>query len=146
VPRVLSKSLLCGLILFSFSCASGAARYAGELPGSRLSEMSRFYVQHQPDDKRDIHLAIQEEMMLLGLSVDAGKGPPSDNYDAVVTYVDRYAWDVTMFCAQLTLYVRDTRTGYVTATGWSWRPSTVRKTPQGHARLILRELFGEESK
>ena len=146
MSRVLATTLLCGLVLAAFGCTSGAARYAGELPGSRLSEMSRFYVQHQPDDKRDIHLAIQEEMKLLGLSVDAGMGAPSQNYDAIVTYADRYAWDITMFCAQLTLYVRDTRTDYITATGWSWRPATVRKTPKGHARLILREMFGNEPK
>jgi hypothetical protein len=123
-------------------CASGAASFAEPLPGSRLSEMHRFYVQHQPNDPRDIHLAIQSELRAFGVQADAGEGPPTGDYDAVVSYVDRYVWDMSMYCLQLTIYIRDTRTGYITATGWSWRPSIVRKTPQGHARLILSKLFG----
>lgn len=132
------------LLLLVCGCTSGAARFAEELPGSRLSEMRRFYVQHQPDDPRDIHRVIQEELRAFGMDVDAGEGEPTGDYDAVVTYVDRYIWDMTMYCMQLTLYFRDTQTGHITATGWSWRPSIVRKTPQGHARLILTELFGRE--
>ncbi|MGH0029111.1 MAG: hypothetical protein ACQGVC_04940 [Myxococcota bacterium] len=85
--------------------------------------------------------AILRARQALGFQADAGPAP-ADDYDGVITYVDRYVWDVTMFCQQLTLYVRDPETGYITATGWSWRPSVVRKTPQGHARLILAELFG----
>jgi hypothetical protein len=135
------------LVLFALvGCASGAARFAEPLPGSRLSEMRRFYVQHQPNDPRDIHLLIQQELRALGMEADAGaEAPNGADYDAIVTYLDRYIWDMSMYCLQLTLYFRDTRTGYVTATGWSFRPSMVRKTPQGHAHLILTELFGRSA-
>jgi hypothetical protein len=143
-PYRISGPSLVALALVCLGCASGAARFAEELPGSRLGEMRRFYVQHQPDDPRDIHLDIQRELRAFGLEVEAGKGPPTGDYDAIVTYVDRYIWDMTMYCLQLTVYIRDTRTGYITATGWSWRPSMVRKTPRGHARLIFTELFGRE--
>jgi hypothetical protein len=148
LTRHTSATGFLGLLLLLFlalGCTSGAARFAGTLPGSRLPQMRSFYVQHQEGDPRDIHLAIQEEMQAFALDVDAGKGPPTGEYDAIVTYVDRYIWDMTMFCVQLTVYIRDTETGYITATGWSWRPSTVRKTPQGHARLIFSELFGREA-
>jgi len=148
-PRQRQKALTLLLalgLLCQFACASGAARYGGELPGSRLSEMKRFYVQHHEGDSRDIHLAIQEELQSQGFHVDAGKGEARGEYDAIVTYVDRYLWDWSMYCISLTLYVRDTQTGYITATGWSWRPSTVRKTPQGHARIIFTEIFGEPAR
>ena len=46
------------------------------------------------------------------------------------------------YCMQLTLYVRDTKTGWITAVGSSWRPSLERKTPAGHAKLLLTELLG----
>jgi hypothetical protein len=141
-PTRLAGLTALALLLGSLGCASGAARFAGELPGSRLREMHRFYVQHQANDPRDIHLDIQAELRAFGLHADAGQGPPGQDYDAVVTYVDRYIWDMTMYCLQLTIYIRDTHTDYVTATGWSWRPSLVRKTPRGHARLIFTELLG----
>jgi hypothetical protein len=41
--------------------------------------------------------------------------------------------------------VRDAQTGFVIATGSSYRPSLVRKTPAGHARLIVQEIFGGRS-
>lgn len=113
------------------------------LPGSALSSFQRYYVEHRVGDNRDIHIAIRDELRRLGLEAVAGGGPAEDpsRYDAIVTYVDRYAWDMTMYCIRLTLYIRDARTGYITATGSSWRPSVVRKTPQGHARLVLADLF-----
>ena len=124
---------------------TGAARFAEPLPGSRLQEMRRFYVLHQDNDPRNIHLDIAEELRALGVEAQAGDGPVPSDVDAIVSYVDRYMWDMTMYCVQLTIYVRDAHTGYVTATGWSWRPSISRKTPRGHARLILTRLFGREA-
>jgi hypothetical protein len=140
----MARFVILSVLVLCIGCASGAARFAGELPASRLSEMKRFYVQHQPRDSRNIHLAIREELQAFGFEVDAGRGEPAGEYDAIVTYVDRYVWDMTMYCLQLTVYLHDTRTGYITATGWSRRPSLVRKTPKGHARLILSELFGRD--
>ena len=110
-----SRVLLLCAVVTAIGCASGAARYAGELPGSRLSEMRRFYVEKQAEDPRDIHLAIRDELRALGLDADAGDAAPPDGYDAIITYVDRYQWDVTMFCIQLTLYVKDTQTLVVAA-------------------------------
>ena len=133
---------IAALWILASGCTSGAARFAEPLPGSRLGEMKRFYVQHQEGDPRDIHLDIRDELRHFGFEVDAGSGAPSGDYDAIVTYRDRYVWDMTMFCERLTVYFTDTSTGFITATGWSWRPSTVRKTPKGHARLIFTELFG----
>lgn len=140
----LALALVAVVVLGALGCASGAARFAGELPGSRLSEMRTFYVQKQPQDERGVYREIQEELRSYGVEVDAGEGAPEREYDAIVTYRDRYIWDLTTFCLQLTIYVRDTRTGYITATGWSRRPSTVRKTPRSHARLIFEELFAGE--
>jgi hypothetical protein len=136
---------LVAVALGLFACASYTQLSGTRLPGSSLASFQRFYVQHREGDDREIHLAIRDELRRLGLEADAGAAPPVDprRYDAVVTYLDRYAWDMTMYCIRLTLYVRDTRTGYVTATGSSWRQSVVRKTPQGHARLVLAELFPE---
>jgi hypothetical protein len=125
------------------ACSTGAGRYAGTLPGSRFHEMKRFYVQKASEDDRGLHEIIRDEMVRIGIDADAGEGEPAGEYDAVVTYIDRWSWDVTTFCMQLTIYVRDTRTGFITATGWSYRPSIARKTPAGHARLIVAEWFGE---
>ncbi len=127
---------------FGSACSTGAGRYAGTLPNSRFFEMQRFYVQKAPQDERGIHVMIRDELRRIGLRADAGEGEPKGSYDAVITYADRWSWDLSTYCSQLTLYVRDTRTGFITATGWSYRPSIARKTAAGHARVIVSEWFG----
>jgi hypothetical protein len=135
--------LLLAATLGMAACAPTALSGTA-LPGSALASFHRYFVEHRDGDNRDIHIAIRDELRRLGLDADAGAGPPDPSrYDAIVTYVDRYAWDISMYCIRLTLYIRDARTGYITATGSSWRPSMVRKTPAGHARLVLAELFPE---
>lgn len=130
------------LVLAAGCAGSGAHSSATTLPGAHLAGMQRFYVQHQSQDKRHIEVEIQRILTGLGFHADVGEAPPPvGEYDAWVTYIDRYMWDMTMYCLQLTIYVRDTRTGYVVSTGSSYRPSLVRKTPAGHAKLILTELF-----
>jgi hypothetical protein len=144
-PAVAARrtAALLGLASLVVACSTGAGRYAGTLPGTRLFEMHRFWVEQAPSDERGLHLVVRDELRRLGFEAEAGAGPPPGEVDGVVTYVDRWTWDITTYCIQLTLYVRDTETGYITATGWSYRPSIVRKTPAGHARLILAEWFGE---
>ena len=109
--------------------------------------MKTFYVVHRDGDPRNIEQDIAAQLTELGFDATAGTAEPSDPdaYDAVVTYVDRYMWDMSMYCIQLTIYVRDTQTGFITATGSSWRPSLVRKTPAGHAKILLTELLGSPS-
>jgi hypothetical protein len=123
---------------------SGAQHHTTLLPGSEIGSMQRFYVVHRDGDPRNIERDIAQQLVDLGFEASSGAVEPSDptEYDAVVTYIDRYIWDMSMYCLQLTLYVRDTRTGFITATGSSWRPSLVRKTPAGHAKILLTELLG----
>lgn len=139
-----TREVLAGAViaLWMATGCGGAHLYATELPGAHLDHLKRIYVQHRIGDDRNIHLSIQKELQELGLAVEAGEAAHTGEFDAVVTYIDRYMWDMSMYCAQLTIYVRDTRTGQIVATGSSYRPSLVRKTPEGHARLIVRELFG----
>jgi hypothetical protein len=136
------------LAALATGCAgSGAHLHAQALPGAdpSVSRIERVYVEQRPGDERNIHEGIRTELQGVGLQADAGPGPAPAGYDAVVTYLDRYMWDMSMYCIQLTIYVRDAQTGFVIATGSSYRPSLVRKTPAGHARLIVQEIFGGRS-
>ena len=140
--------LLLLLTLLTIGCVGPDARYhTTKLPGNRVEAMKSFYVVNREGDRRNIEHAIAEQFIALGYEATSGASPPNDpsQYDAVVTYIERYTWDMSPYCIQLTLYLEDTRTGYITATGSSWRPSIIRKTPAGHAKLLLTELLGAES-
>jgi len=130
------------LLLLATGCASGAHRSVTVLPGGRLDGLRRFYVEHQPADGRHIESDIRDQLQELGYVARAGEGPPPDGeFDARVSYVDRIMWDMSNYCIQLTIYIQDLASGYVVATGSSYRPSLVRKTPAGHAKLLLTDLF-----
>jgi hypothetical protein len=140
------RSLAVATTIFATAACgtSGAQYHVTTLPGSRIRSMKSFYVVHRDSDPRHIERDIAQQLVDLGYQATSGPTEPADpdQYDAVVTYIDRYMWDMSMYCLQLTLYVRDTRTGYITATASSWRPSLVRKTPAGHAKILLTELLG----
>jgi hypothetical protein len=151
VPADLRKALLTAAVAWialATACASGLPTVGrtARLPGSRIDDMQRFLVVHREGDPADIENDIRDQIVELGRQADVARELPGDvsDYDAVITYVDRLWWDVTNYCIQLTLYVRDTETGYITATASSRRGSIDRKTPAGHARLMLTELFRRE--
>jgi hypothetical protein len=123
---------------------SGAQHHTTVLPGNGIGAMRSFYVVHRDGDGRNIERDIAQQLIELGFRASSGPIEPENavEFDAIVTYIDRTMWDMTPYCLQLTLYLRDTRTGFIVATGSSWRPSLVRKTPAGHAKLLLTELLG----
>lgn len=132
------------MVLLLLLCAGASTpERVAHLPGSEVASMQRFLVVHRDGDPRHIENDIRDQLEAFGRQAEAVVDLPDDlsSYDAVVTYVDRYWWDITLYCIQLTLYFRDTRTGYVMATGSSRRGSLYRKTPSGHAALVLGDLF-----
>lgn len=147
MPCQLRLVLALSMTILAGCGTSGAQHHTTVLPGNRIDSLKSFYVVHREGDPRGIEQDIAQQLVELGFEATAGLAEPSDpsEYDAVVTYIDRYMWDMSMYCLQLTIYVRDTRTGFIGATGSSWRPSMVRKTPAGHARILLTELLGGES-
>jgi hypothetical protein len=48
--------------------------------------------------------------------------------DALVTYVDKWMWDMTMYMIELTITLRDPKTDYPIATGNSYNTSLTRKS------------------
>ncbi len=138
------RSVLLAALILLPACETPVYDVAIALPGSRIESMQSFYVVHRGGDRRNIERDIAAQLEALGFEATTGAAEPTDPgaYDAVVTYVDRHRWDVTTYCTQLTLYIRDTRTGFITATGSSWRPSLMRRTPGEHAEILLTELLG----
>ena len=69
-----------------------------------------------------------------------GEMPPMP-VDGIVTYQDKWMWDITMYMLQLSVQVRDPKSRMVLVTGESMRTSLVRKDPEGMVEEVLTEMF-----
>ncbi len=115
---------------------------SSKAPGTDLSMLKTFYVQRLPADTRGIEKLIAERLKMMGNTATSGDPavPPSP-VDAIVTYQDKWMWDITMYMIKLDIQVRDGKTGLVLASGESIRPSLQRKSPEGMVEEVLTNTF-----
>lgn len=138
VHRLIRATLLIPLLLLA-ACATQTASRA---PDTDLSSLKTFYVARLPADHRGIQQLISARLQQLGYRSTWGDAQTSPSpVDAVITYQDRWMWDITMYMIRLDVQVRDGRTGAILAYGEVTRPSLQRKSPQGMVDQTLGELF-----
>jgi hypothetical protein len=113
-------------------------------PDSDLSTLKSFYVvKFEPDD-RGIEAIIANELNSMGYHATSGVKPsPPLPVDAIVTYQDKWMWDITMYMLELNIDLRDPKTNYSFATGRSYRTSLARKSPEEMTQEVLFKLLGD---
>ena len=131
------------LLLFSSGCAHQSL-HSDVDPSSNIDQFSTFYVARFPSDNRGIEELISRELMGMGKQVTWGDSqePPAE-VDVLVTYADKWMWDITMYMIELSVDLRDPVTGYVMAAGRSYRTSLVRKSPEDMVSEVLSDIFEE---
>jgi hypothetical protein len=72
---------------------------------------------------------IAEKFRSAGFSVTADPEPPAQP-DAMVTFADRWMWDITMYMLELTVTLREPKTNFPLATANSYHTSLSRKSPK----------------
>jgi hypothetical protein len=128
------------ILLFSTGCSSTLE--AKRAPGTDLSKLKTFYVQKLPADGRGIEQLIADRLNLMSFrAVSGANETPSSPVDAIVTYQDKWMWDITMYMLQLSIQLREPQSRMVLATGQSMRTSLVRKDPEGMVDEVLTEIF-----
>jgi hypothetical protein len=127
-------------ILLSTGCSS--TLQAKKTPGTDLSVLKSFYVQKLPADERGIERLIADRLTQMGFRATSGPGDtPTAPVDALVTYQDKWMWDITMYMIELSIQLRDPQNRSVLATGHSMRTSLIRKSPEGMVEEVLTEMF-----
>lgn len=129
---------LVGLLALS-GCSSVQTQ---QNPKADLQQFKKFYVEHRLTDDHHIDELIVAELRSYGLVADAGPLTmmPRDT-DAVVSYVDTWAWDFKSYLYQLDIGIRDARRESGLATGSYRQPTMITKEPAEVIRLILRPIF-----
>jgi hypothetical protein len=143
IRRTLSALFLLAMLAFSTGCATNTAT-ATLLPGANLSKVKSVYVVRSPADERGVHEAIKGALFKRGYEVSSGPAQqPPYKADAVVTYIDKWMWDITMYLLELTITVRDPN-DFPLATGHSMHTSLTRKSPPEMADEVVGNILAKQ--
>jgi len=133
------------LLFVSLWFASGCINRATATlePGANLSAIKSYYVVHQPKDTHRIHDLIRDRLIRAGLSATAGPELTQGNYqaDSIITYVDRWVWDITLYLLELTVTLRDATNGFPLAVGNSFHTSLTRISPEEMVDEVMTNIF-----
>ena len=128
--------LLFVLLAFLHGCAINRATATVDQT-TDLSTLKVFYVQKYSEDTRDTNILIKDKLVEMGFQVSETE----TDVDAIVTYVDKWFWDITMYMLELTITLRDPKTDFPLATGNSYHTSMTRKSPEGMVDEVLTNIF-----
>jgi len=105
-----------------------------------LSSLKVFYVKKFSEDTRDTNVLIENKLVEMGYHVSEAEA----DVDAIVTYVDKWFWDITFYLLELTITLRDPKTDFPLATGNSYHTSLTRKSPEGMVSEVLTNIFNNQ--
>lgn len=130
-----------GALQLSSGCAVNRAT-ATVTPGAEIGAARSYYVVKVPADQRGIQDLIRDGLARRGYSARVGVDPaPPPGVDTVVTYVDRWMWDITMYMVELTITFRNPSSNFPLASGNSYHTSLTRKSPGEMVDEVLGNIF-----
>jgi len=112
--------------VFASGCAVNRATATVD-PSANLDKLRVVQVRKLEGEDGTIQKLIASNLRKRGYEVSEDAKSP-EKVDAVVTYVDKWMWDITMYMIELTVTVRD-RSNFPLATGNSLHTSLTRKSP-----------------
>lgn len=133
--------LMLMLALVAAACSNTAT--ATLSPGANLNAVKSFYVVHQPKDTHNLHYLIRDRIIKEGFAATAGPESAKSDYkaNAIVTYVDRWMWDMTLYLLELTVTFRDPTNDFPLAVGNSYHTSLTRLSPEEMVEEVMTNIF-----
>lgn len=138
--KFLKLAALLGLVtLLSTGCAVNRASGSVD-PSANLSSLKTMYVKKIANDENTYNL-IADKLRSKGVAVTTGNEAAPSNVDAVVTYIDKWMWDITMYMLELTITIRDPKTDFPLATGNSYHTSLTRLSPAEMVNEVVENIY-----
>ena len=139
---MLKRFALALLVLpLTSGCAVNRAT-ATVTPGADPGSARTFFVVQPSADSRGVGKLVKDNLVKRGFSATAGAElPQPSTVDAVITYVDRWMWDITMYMVELTVTMRNPQNNFPIASGNSYHTSLSRKSPEEMVDEVLTNIF-----
>lgn len=140
MTRFFKLAALLGLVAaLTTGCAVNRATGSVD-PSVNLSSLKTMYVKKIPDDDNTYTL-IADKLRSKGVSVTTGTEAAPAGVDAVVTYIDKWMWDITMYMLELTITIRDPKSDFPMATGNSFHTSLTRLSPKEMVNEVVDNIY-----
>lgn len=143
MKHALSLFLLTSMVALSGCMNKATATFD---PERDIVRSETFYVEKFPPDTHALNQLIVDDLTSRGYAAttgDEGDKPP-DDADIVVTYRDKWQWDMTMYMIELTISFRDPSTGAAFASGNSYHTSLTRLSPEEMINEVLNNIFNAD--
>jgi hypothetical protein len=132
--------VICALLVVQ-GCSVNRAT-ATLAPGADMTRIRDVYVVKEAGDDHNIDELMKTQLVKMGYTATNGPELPLPyKTDAVLTYVDKWMWDITMYMLELTIHVRDPETNTSLAVGNSFHTSLSRKPPEAMVEEVLNNIF-----
>ena len=135
--------LLVAMLMLS-GCAINRATATLD-PTADLTRIKSMHVTKDESDTENINLIIAKKLEGMGYRVTTGLNKSTD-VDALVTYKDKWMWDITLYMLELTITLRDPKSDFQLASGNSYHTSLTRKSPEEMVNEVLTNIFKQERK
>lgn len=139
MKRILAVLSSVVLLALGSGCAVNRATATVEDPAA-LSKLKTMHVSKLAADGRGIEVLIADKLRSRGYTVTSGAEKPG-KVDALVTYKDKWMWDITMYMLELTITIRDPENDFPFATGNSFHTSLTRKSPTEMVDEVIENIF-----
>lgn len=113
-------------------------------PGQDLAKLNTFYVVKFEADDRGVNELIMKKLVALGKQATTGEvADAPENVDAIVTYIDKWMWDITMYMIELTIVLEDPTDSFPIARGNSLHTSLTRLSPEKMVDEVITNIFNK---
>lgn len=114
-------------------------------PARDIRPSDIFYVEQDKDDRRELGQIIADNLSARGMAAASGPGARVPGETTIlVTYEDRWNWDITMFLIEMTITLRDPSTREAFAIGSSYHTSMSRLNPGEMVDEIVSNLIAAD--
>jgi hypothetical protein len=127
--RTFAAACLAAAVACTSGCAVNRAN-AMLMADADLTQVKTLYIVHSETDKHGVDNDLKAAFEKRGYVATTGPAmKPPYLQDAVVTYIDKWMWDLTMYMIELKVTVRSPVNDFPLASGDSLHTSLTRKSP-----------------
>jgi len=136
---------LAAAMLAMTTCLGCSTTYDNRLLETEYKDPGKLYfVENHGKDKRHLDQVIAEELRARWLSARSGLAADRPgNFDVLVTYEDRWWWDMGNYLIFLRIDFREPVSNALLAMGHSYQTSLVRKASEVVVSHVIARVMGE---